>query len=272
MVAALSVIVAMMAHPVELRAVQGRPVALVSSDPATPASDSPLLPLTSLAIPGTAQLIRGQDRGVGYLVWEAILVAWYLQSRDQAHRARERYRSLAFVVARQPFMPAVRDTVFEYFEQMAKYVESGPFDAGPEPGIQPPIDETSFNGSIWALARQTFFHDPDNPPPLDSEGYRAALAFYSERAVGPNFRWSWSADLVAMQQFTGSIRESDEAVQRGTTALALVFLNHLASTIDAHISGQMTRVRPGVRLQSSISLQSMVLARPRLRLALVFSF
>jgi hypothetical protein len=220
------------------------------------AQTSPWFPVASLVIPGTGQLLADRNRGVVYLVAEALALAWHLHNSDRSQRERKRYRDLAFTVARGGFMPAIRDTVFEYFEQMGKFVASGPFDTDPGLALVPPRDEVTFNGSIWGLARRTFFADPENPPGEESDAYQAALAFYQARAVGPNFLWSWEGNLVAMQGFTNAVAASDQAFQRSTVALALVFANHFVSTIDAHITHRLSSPSQQVRLRTSVMLDS----------------
>ena len=115
------------------------------------------LPLVSLAVPGAGQLLAGKKRGLAYLAAEVVLLGWHLNSAAIGRRERDNYRNLAFDVARAAFMPTVRDTAFEYFEHMADFVTSGPLDVDPGPDLVPPTDQTSYNGSVWGLASETFF-------------------------------------------------------------------------------------------------------------------
>ncbi len=200
-----------------------------------------LAPAASAVIPGTGQLLNNQDRGLVYLAAEVLLLNRYFSSRSTGNRERDRFRELAFTIARAPFAPTVRDTVFEYFEQVGMFVESGPFDADPGPGFSPPLDETTFNGQVWALARKTFFPDPDNPPDQESEEFLRALEFYRDRAVGPNFLWSWQDADSDRDLFRRSIRESDAAFRRATQQIGLVLVNHLLSTVDAFVSQRLSR-------------------------------
>jgi hypothetical protein len=207
------------------------------SRPQTPAGKlSWARPVASLIIPGSGQFLAGQDRGLLYVAAEALFFARFLADRGQGVREGDRFRELAFTVARGDYHPAARDTTFEYFEQMGKYIESGPYDEDPGPAFVPPTDERTFNGAIWALARRTFLPDTVTVPDPESEEYLRALEFYRERAVGPNFQWSWRNAGLEQDLFRQTIRSSDEAFRRATTQLGLVLANHLLSAIDAFIS------------------------------------
>ena len=114
-------------------------------------------PIASLILPGTGQLMAGQDRGAIYLAVEGLLLIRFFSFQSEGRRQGDQYRDLAFTIARAPFDPVLRDTTFSYFEKMGKYVESGPFDTDEGPGLAPPEDTQSYNGNQWALAKQTFF-------------------------------------------------------------------------------------------------------------------
>lgn len=208
--------------------------------PATAASVPVWLPpVASAVVPGSGQLLMGQGRGVIYLAVEGLLLVRFFSFQSDGRRESDRYRDLAFSVARAPFSPSVRDTVFEYFEQMGRYVESGPFDTDPGPGLVPPIDERTYNGAIWELARNTFFTDPDATPDVDSEEYQRALEFYRARAIGPEFLWSWRNAGLEQDLYRQSIRLSDDGFRRATQQLGLLLANHLISAVDAFVSGRL---------------------------------
>ncbi|NIM48185.1 MAG: hypothetical protein GTO22_02835 [Gemmatimonadales bacterium] len=211
-----------------------------------------LRPIASALMPGAGQFISGHDRGAIYLVVEALLVTRFIIFHNEGRRERDRFRELAFTVARAPFTPTVRDTVFEYFEQLGKFIESGGFDTDTGPNLVPPTDERTFNGSIWALAQRIFFADPDNPPDPDSEEFRRALKFYEQRAVGPNFQWSWRNAGLEQDLFRRSIRQSDEAFRRATQQLGLLLANHLLSALDAFISQRLSQNNRQVALASAL--------------------
>jgi len=196
-------------------------------------------PVSSLLIPGTGQLMGGSDRAALYLVAEALFLTRFLSlQRDGRHSANQ-YHDLAFNVARGSFDPAIRDTVWDYFEAMGKYIESGPFDTDPGPVLVPPSDELTFNGKIWLLARETYFQRPDSAPDPGSVEYARALDLYRRRAIGPNFRWSWRSAAIEQDLFRQTIQASDEAYRRARTQLGLLMANHLLSAVDALISSRI---------------------------------
>jgi hypothetical protein len=208
----------------------------VADDGSTP---SWLPPVASAVLPGTGQLLQGNARGAVYLAIEAVLLLRFFTFYGEGRQESDRYRDLAYSVARAPFQPAIRDTAFEYFEQVAKYIDSGPFDADPGPGFAPPVEESSYNGSIWLLAQQTFFVNPDSTPDPGSPEYQRALEFYRARAVGPNFLWSWRNAGLEQDLYRGSIEQSDESFRRATQHLGLLLANHLISAVDAFITGRL---------------------------------
>jgi hypothetical protein len=222
--------------PVWLPAVTGEDKSTVADDGSRP---SWLPPVASAILPGTGQLLQGNARGAVYLALEAVLLLRFFSYYGEGRQESDRYRDLAFSVARAPFQPAIRDTAFEYFEQVAKYIDSGPFDADPGPGFAPPTEESSYNGSIWLLARQTFFVNPDSTPDPGSPEYQRALEFYRARAVGPNFLWSWRNAGLEQDLYRGSIEQSDESFRRATQHLGLLLANHLISAVDAFITGRL---------------------------------
>jgi hypothetical protein len=209
-------------------------------------------PLASLLVPGTGQLLGGHPRGAVYLVAEALLITRALTLNSEGRRDQERYRDFATVVARAPYEPVLQDTVFEYYEQMGRWVESGPFDTDPGPALVPPVDERTYNGQIWQLARTTFFPDPTQDPPPDSPEYQRALAFYASRAIGPNFRWSWRNSGLEQDLYRQTISASDEAFRAATTTLGILLVNHLLSAVDAFITERLTGTGRPVQLQTGM--------------------
>lgn len=219
-------------------------------------------PLASAVIPGSGQLLGARERGALYLVAEAFLLTRILSLSAEGRRERDRYRELAFVVARAPYGPTRNDTVFEYFEQMGRFVESGPFDTDPGPGLAPPADERSYNGQIWALARRTFFADPDAPPPPEAPEFQRALAFYTSRAIGPNFQWSWRNAGLEQDLYRQTIRESDEAFRQAARELGILLANHLLSAVDAAITERLARRGRAVQVQTTVQPASSWSAEP----------
>lgn len=213
-------------------------------------------PLASLLIPGTGQLLSGHARGAVYLAAEALLITRALTLNSEGSRDQDRYRELATVVARAAYDPVLQDTVFEYYEQMGRWVESGPFDTDPGPALVPPTDERTYNGQIWRLARTTFFPDPDQDPQTDAPEYQRALAFYTSRAIGPNFRWSWRNAGLEQDLYRQTIAASDDAFRGATTTLGILLVNHLLSAVDAFITERLTSSERRVSLHTAIWTRS----------------
>ena len=197
-------------------------------------------PLASLIIPGMGQLMAHQDRGAVYIAAEVYLLSRYLQLDHEATVEARRFQSLAFDVARQSFVPLRRDTIFEYYEQMERFAESGRYDADTGPAFIPESDPATYNGSVWLLARRTFWADPNIPPDPTSLQYWKALQFYQARAVGPNFLWSWRNHSLEHEVFRDYIRRSDNAFRRAQNQVGLVLANHVLSAVDALISARMS--------------------------------
>ena len=212
----------------------------VDSAPAVVGARLWLRPAASLVVPGAGQLVARQDRGLIYLATEAFVLSRYLQLTHDAHRGANRYRDLAFAVARREFTSSRRDTVFEYYETMERFAASGVFDLDPGAGFSPEDDPTTYNGSVWLLARRTFWPDPNTPPPPTSPEYQLALQFYRGHAVGPDFRWSWRDAALEQQEFRATIRSSDDAFRRAQGQLGVLLANHLVSAIDALISSRLS--------------------------------
>ena len=171
-------------------------------------------PAASLLVPGAGQLLAREDRGAAYVAAELYVLSRFLQLNREGKRASERFRALAFDVARRSFTAVRRDTVFEYYETMERFTESGTLDQDPGSNFAPESDPATYNGSVWLLARRTFWPDPDVPPDPTSLEYQRALQFYRERAVGPEYFWSWRNASLEQQAFREAIRHSDNAFRR----------------------------------------------------------
>jgi len=195
-----------------------------------------------LLVPGVGQLLGHQDRGAVYLAAEVYLVSRFLQLNHEARRESDRFKSLAFDIARRSFGPSQRDTVFEYYEQMERFVESGRYDTDPGPAFVPETDARTYNGSVWLLARRTFWQDPNVPPDPSSPQYDDARRFYWTHAVGPDFLWSWRDHSLEQQAYREAIRHSDNAFRRAQNQVGLLLANHIVSAVDALISTRLTAV------------------------------
>jgi len=227
------------------------PAQAITADSTHPAP-SWMAPIASALVPGTGQLLRGEDRGAIYFITEAFLLQRFVSFWTDARREERRYREIALKIARAPFDPNARDTVFEYFEQMGKFKESGPFDTDPGPALIPPTDEATYNGAIWALARRTYFTGTASPPDT-SLTYQSALAFYRKRAIGPNYQWSWQSAGLEQDLFRQTIQQGDETFRRATQQLGLLLANHFLSAVDAFVTQRLSRSGRRVELDHSLS-------------------
>jgi hypothetical protein len=198
--------------------------------------------IASAILPGTGQAMLRQKRSVLYLALEAAGLAYYFSRHNRGVSERRLYRRISRDVARAQFSPAGPEGDWDYYERMEKYVESGEFDRVAGGAIDPESNEETFNGAMWLLARQTFWRDPASPPSAESAEYRAALEFYVSRAVKPEYRWSWSGDSQAFQQFRSAIASSNSAFRDAEQVVSLVLANHFLSAVDAYTSVRL-RVR-----------------------------
>jgi len=197
-------------------------------------------PAASLLLPGSGQLLAGQDRGAVYLAVELYSVARIIQLTHAGRRDADRFRELAFDVARRGFTAVPRDTVFEYYKTMQRFTESGQFDRGPGPAFAPETETATFNGSVWLLARRTFWSDPGTPPDPMSPEYLRAVQFYQQHAVGPGFLWSWRNKPLEQGVFRETIHRSDEAFRTAQNVVGVLLANHVASAVDALISSRLS--------------------------------
>ncbi|MEW5918844.1 MAG: hypothetical protein AB1762_20750 [Gemmatimonadota bacterium] len=199
--------------------------------------------LGSLVLPGTGQALLRQERFVPYAAAEAFFLIRYAQHSRDARRERDRYRALAANIARAPFSASRRHGTFAYYESMEHFVESGSFDAILGGDLDPEPDTTTFNGSMWLLARKTFWADVSVPPPRDSREWRLAESFYLTRAVRPDFRWSWRDAQLEYDEFRRTIRRSNDSYRDALTDLSVLVANHVLSSVDALVSVRL-RSRP----------------------------
>jgi len=119
---------------------------------------------------------------------------------------------------------------------MEKFAASGAFDAIPGGALDPEPDESTYNGSMWLLARQTYWRDPKDPPPATSAEYQSAISFYRNRAVSDDMRWSWLGTGDGLQQYRQAIAQSNSAFKRAEQTIVLVIANHFLSAVDAFVS------------------------------------
>ena len=201
-------------------------------------------PVASLLLPGSGQVLSHQSRAAAYLAAELYTLVRYLQLTRSGRSSASAFRDIAFDVARHAFSPspAQRDTAWEYFETMERYGSSGQFNLSGGPGLVPEADTTTYNGSVWLLARRTYWRDPTTPPDPTSPEYANALQFYLAHAVGPAYLWSWQGADSALGVYRATIMKSDNAFRHAQDYLGLLLADHLASAVDALISTRLASV------------------------------
>lgn len=214
--------------------------------------------LYSAVVPGAGQHLLGQGRWTPYVAVE--LWGWiqFFLRRDRGEELRQRYRDLAWEVARRVSVGAREDGSFGYYESLTQFPSSGALDRDPlTAGVQPETDVETFNGSLWQLARDIFFPPGgEEPPPPGSPAYERALEYYLERSVSPRFAWNWSDNSLQRAVYTDLIQESDEEFRSSTTMIGLILANHFVSAIDALVSA---RLRDMGRDPEAFSLQPLPL-------------
>ncbi|NJD10454.1 MAG: hypothetical protein FIB01_08485 [Gemmatimonadetes bacterium] len=232
--------------PVTATAQQLPPAATEPARAAQPAGPrnaaAPAAVVASMLLPGAGQWLQGQSRWVPYLAVEVWSWLRFRQRRADSRRLAERYRDLAWNVARR--VSGItdggrRDTVFEYYEAMTHYTASGLWDMSEsQEGIQPEQDTATFNGQVWWLARGLFFHGGEDFP-AGSPEYEEALAYYRQHGIPERYAWAWSGSSLEQQVFMDLITDSDDAYREGTRMLGLILANHVASTVDALITARL---------------------------------
>jgi hypothetical protein len=223
--------------------------------------------LLSAALPGAGQWFLGQDRWPAYLAVEVWAWVRFLDRRREGKDLRSDYKDLAWLVARRVSTGQRTDAGWDYYEALSKYRTSGSFDTDPlVPGIQPEMDPETFNGSIWALAREIFLpEDPETPPTESSEPYQKAYSYYLNRAYGPEFAWDWGTNTLHREEYAALIRDADEALRGSTKMVGVILANHLLSAVDALASGRLgisgqsdptvsVQLRPGPFLDREVTL------------------
>lgn len=193
-------------------------------------------PVASAVLPGAGQARLGQDRFVGYMAVEGYLWIRYLTDRRAGTDARNAYRDMALRVSRAGFPGPKPQGNFEYYERMEHWIASGVYDGDPGAGFSPETDTTTFNGKMWSIARTTYWSDPKIPPPVGSPAYEAALRFYRQNAVTPEFQWSWRNAPLHQDVYRRSVRASNDGFRHAVQDIGAVIANHVLSTVDAYIS------------------------------------
>lgn len=215
--------------------------------------------IASAVLPGAGQAIMHQKRSVLYLALEAAGVGFYISQNRDGSRERDVYRGISRSVARAQFSPNGPQGNWDYYERMEKFVASGVFDAIDGGDVNPETDVTTYNGSVWQLARQTYWRDPDVAPAEASEEYQSAIKFYGARAVRSEFRWSWLGAPEPYQKYRAAIASSNSAFRKAEQTASLILANHFLSAIDAYVSvhARVTKHSDGsTRVTASVPLHA----------------
>lgn len=204
----------------------------------------------SLLLPGSGQAALGARRWAAYAAIEVAAWVVRLDALGDRRAATVAYRDLAWDEARTPGELDRRDGSWGYYETLTLYARSGAFDADPaRAGVQPEEDPTTYNGTVWSLARSIYLPDGEGEP--GAPGYDLALQYYDERAAGPAFLWSWEGNEDAWARFRSLIGDADSASRTAGIAFGVVLANHMVSAVDAFIIARL-RSEPGIRLESRV--------------------
>src|SRR5215211_5074027 len=195
--------------------------------------------LASAVLPGAGQALLRSGRAFIYAGIEALGWLRYSRQQNDGDRFRTRYRELSRSVARAAFNPAGPDGDWDYYERMEKFAASGAYDRVPGGDVDPESDPATYNGSIWLLARQTYWRDPNTVPVPLSPEFQSALAFYTRRAVPADLRWSWVGAAEGFQEYRRSVAASNTAFKRAEQTAGLIIGNHILSAVDAYVAVRM---------------------------------
>jgi hypothetical protein len=203
-----------------------------------------LAPLASALIPGTGQIILGNNRSIAYMAVEVL--AWWQYRKHVNERAQqeEAFKELARRVARSHFAPNAGDGSWNYYEMMRDYVASGDYTTSDDGSIVPPTDTTTFNYHVWLDALRTHTSTME------------ALAQYQQRAIRADFQWSWKNARLQWDLFSQLTEKRNDANRAAARDLLLLAGNHLLSMTDAFATFRL-QVRPteggGASLGASFS-------------------
>jgi hypothetical protein len=212
-------------------------------------------PLASLLVPGLGQARLRQGRAAAYLALEAFLLLQYGKDLGEAHRNEREYRGIARTIARRGFVAAPPDTIWQYYEKLSKYIESGAYSLTTTGAVVPETDTTTYNGAQWDLARRQFGVSTD-PGDVGSPAYVRALDMYQQRAVQQPYRWSWRNAQLEKDIYVQTIARANDAYRRATLEISAVIANHLLSAIDAFAVVRLSQAPGGItRVSAQIPIR-----------------
>ncbi len=186
--------------------------------------------------------MQGRGHWWAFPVLELGAVAGAVDGHVGGARLRDRYRDLAWTAARAPLLDptdAREDGPWEYYERMARWTTSGRFNLSSDPSrLVPEEDPSTYNGTIWVLARQLYLPDSEAEPDPSAPGFEQALDYYRQRAVPETMRWNWSTSPEALEPFRRMIDRSDDRFRRTSQFIGVIFLNHFISATDAWLGAR----------------------------------
>ncbi|MEP6732825.1 MAG: hypothetical protein ABJE10_19425 [bacterium] len=213
-------------------------------------------PIASAIVPGLGQVRLKKDRFVGYMAAEAFLLLQYAKNTREGDNNTRDYRTLARDIARRNFPGTHPDTVWQYYEKVEKYLESGSFSLVTSGPTVPETDVATYNGEQWVFARQAFGIPLDVRDASHNPNYAEALAYYESRAIPQAYGWSWRNAQLEKDLFTKTIGRTNDAYRRATNDLVAVIANHLLSAVDAFASVRLIQASGGeMRVSASIPLR-----------------
>jgi len=212
-------------------------------------------PVASAIVPGAGQAALRQAHGIGYTALDVYMLLEYRQSKRFLARQSDAYRRIARDVARRVSVGTRPDGTWDYYEQLEKLcvpvplaircASSGVYDVTPGGELNPETDINTFNGQTWARARELFWDDSETPPPRTSTAYSQAIAYYTSRAVRPEFYWSWVDQQAAQDEYRRTIASANAARRDATRDLSIMAANHVLSMVDAFVTVRVRRYGGG---------------------------
>ncbi len=183
-----------------------------------------------------------RDRWPAYMAVE--LWAWiqFLDWRREGHRLQTQYKDLAWLVARRISTGPRTDAGWEYYEALTHFQSSGAYDSDPlslrRPAGRRPhdlqwIDLGSRPGTLPS-------GKPREPRPRRARirTRRHPTTTWPE-PMPPGLAWDWGTSTLHQEEYTGLIRDSDEALRSSTGMIGVILANHLLSAVDALVSGRL---------------------------------
>jgi hypothetical protein len=211
-------------------------------------------PLASLVIPGVGQARLKQGRAIAYIAAETFILLQYRKDLNEGRRNERDYRDIARTIARRGFVVSPPDTVWQYYEKLSEFVESGAFSMVANGPTVPETDPQTYNGFQWQLAREQFGVAP-NGLDVGTPRYDRALALYESRAMRQPYRWSWRNAQLEKDIYVRAISRTNDAYRRATLDLSALIANHLLSAVDAFAVVRLSSDPGGaMRVSASIAL------------------